>query len=46
MWESEGRESRKEREKEWERETQILRDATNGQALNDIAINYVVQTLF
>ena len=46
MWKSEGRESGKEREKEWERETQTLRDATNGQDLNDISINYLVQILF
>ena len=31
MWESEGRESGKEREKKWERGTQILRNAINGQ---------------
>ena len=46
MWESEGRETRKEREKEWERETQILRCATNGQYLNDVSIHFLVETLF
>ena len=46
MGESEGRESGKEREKESEKGIQILRNATNGQDLNDVSINYLVQTLF
>lgn len=46
LWESEGRQTGKDREKEWERETQILRGATNGQDLNDVSINYLVETLF